>query len=277
VPVYFDTNIVRYLSEGLREKSLPPEQQRQVVLSPVSVIELVSQIATVPYEALGAIHALSTWIDIKQIQLLGWPDVIMARWVFSKEIADEVSENLERVLRTCYESKVPDGKLRDDAGALFEFLEMAKRHKATLLENVVGAIRQNPKDNSRENLRAATRLALASGLRERAAAPDEKSEDHIAGCLPAYFEYHTNLIERAVPLIAFNFFTREHLNDHFDAEQLIFLADPSMHFFTADGGYRPAARVEHRVHVLEAGEMQNPAIAPNALTAAIQGVGIPQA
>src|ERR1700730_16348252 len=192
--VYFDTNIIHYLRDGLREQSLSQEEKKQVVLSPISVLELVSQIAAAPDIALGAIHAMKSWIDTKHADLLCWRDVFIAHWIFSREIDDEVSEGLKRVLTTCYESETPDNKLCEDAGALLEFLQKEKRGKATLLENAARAIRQTPKDNSKDNLRGAARLAIASGLRV-AAASGEMPEDAIAGRLPAYFEYHADLVE----------------------------------------------------------------------------------
>jgi hypothetical protein len=213
---------------------------------------------------------LGSWVDVMHADLLGWRDVFIAHWVFSREIPDEVSEGLMRVLTVCYESEVPDDKLREDAGALSEFLETAKRRKAALLENAACTIKQNPRDNSKDNLRGGIHLAIASGLRTQVAASDEIPYDAIAGFLPAYFEYHTDLIARAISNDEFNFFSRKHLNDHFDAEQLVFLADPSLHFFTADQGYLCAARVEPRVHILEARLVEDSAIAPNLMTAEIR-------
>jgi hypothetical protein len=202
---------------------------------------------------------------------LGWREVFIAHWIFSEEIPDEASESLKRVLRICYECETPDDKLREDAGALSELLERAKQRKATLLESAVRTIRQSPKDNAEDNLRGATRLAIANSLRDVVGATsDEIPDDAIAACLPAYFEYHADLVVRAIPCDEFNFFSRKHLNDHFDAEQLIFLADPSLHFFTGDQGYRCAARVEPRVHILEASQVQDSTIAPILMTAEIR-------
>ncbi len=268
--VYFDTMIIRYLRDGLREQPLSQEEKGQVVLSPISVLELVSQIAAYPDEALSAIHALGSWVDIKHAELLGWTDPFIAHWVFSKEIADEVSEGLKRVLITCFESEKASDKLRKDAAALSRFLEKSKCRKATLFEKAARGIRKTPKVNSKDNLRAGAQLAIASGLRSRAAASDEIPDAGIADCLPAYFTYHTDLIERTIPSSVFNFFSRRHLNDHFDAEQLVFLADPHLHYFTADTGYGSAAKAEPRVHILPATQVQDPAIAPKLMTAEIQ-------
>ncbi len=117
-------------------------------------------------------------------------------------------------------------------------------------------------------------VAIASGLRDEVGAtPDEVADDALAGYLPAYFEYHVDLIVRAIPDGNFNFFSAKHLNDHFDAEQLVFLADPSLHFFTADKGYDCAAKVEPRVHLLEANQVRDPAVVLELMTAEIQKIG----
>jgi hypothetical protein len=271
MPVYFDTNIIRYLKDGLSEQALSEDEKRQVVLSPISVIELVAQIAACD-EALSAVHALRSWIDTDRAELLEWTEVFIAHWVFSKDIADWVSARLKRVLRVCYESERPSDKLRKDAAALSEFLEKSKRRKATLLENAARAIRQTPNANDPDNLREGTRLATTTGLRARVGDSGEIHDEDISRHLVAYFEYHADLIERSIPQNDFNFFSRVHLNDHFDAEQLLFLADPRLHFFTSDRGYRGAANVEPRVHILEAAEVQDPKTAPNAMTVEIQRI-----
>lgn len=266
MPVYFDTNIVRYLRNGLACKALSDKDKAQVELSPLTVLELVSQIATASEEALGAIHSMRSWIDTGAATLLGWSETFLAHWVFGKEAPDEISEGLAKVLRTCYESERADDKLKDDAKALSDFLEESKCRKATLLRNAVSEIRGTIQTD--EERRAGTILAIADGLRSQIGSKD-CSDEALKERLPAYFEFHTHLIERAVQNEDFNFFTRKHLNDHFDAEQLTYLADPSLHFFTTDGGYRPSAVVDPRIHVLAAGQMQDPAKALSALTAEI--------
>lgn len=271
--VYFDTNVIRHLRKGLREQSLPQEVKNQVVLSPLSVLELVSQIAAAPNDALSAIHAMRSWMDPDHAELLGWVDVFVAHWVFSREIPDETSKGLRRVLTACYVTQAPDDKLCEDARALLNFLTKAKQRKATLLSDAASAIRQRPEDNSNENLRGAARLALADGLRAKAGlTPQEIGDDAIAACLPGYFEYHMDLVARAIPDDKFDFFSAKHLNDHLDAEQLLFLADSSLHYFTADKGYCCAAKVEPRIHVLEARKLEDPAIAADSMTEEINKV-----
>jgi hypothetical protein len=273
MPVYFDTNIIRYLRNGLRDHALSQGERKYAVLSPISILELVAQIATAPDpdDVLASIHAMAAWMDVGQSELLGWADAFVAKWIFSKQVPDEASDHLARALTVCYGSGKADDKLREDAAALADFLERQKHIKAAAFQEAAKKIRQNPEDNTDGNLRGAARFAIAAALRSRGGvAPEELSEATIEARLPAYFEYHVDLVVRAIHQDDFNFFSRKHLNDHFDAEQLIFLADPSLHFFTTDGGYACAAKVEPRVHILEACEVEDPAKALGIMTNEIQ-------
>ena len=258
--VYFDTNVIRYLRTGLRDQPLADQRKREVVLSPISLLELVAQIACIPGEALGCIHDLGSWANTANLQLLDWSEVFIAHWVFGKDRADGISVELQRMLKVCYSSECADADLRDDARALSDFLEHAKRRKAVLLEGAVAEIRRLRVACTTAELRACARRGLAGGLRSRVGAVEGPPDDSVAGRLVAYFAYHEDLIERAARTGEFNFF--KHRNDHFDAEQLVFLADPSLHFFTADTGYFEAARLEPRIHILRADQLQEPTVAP---------------
>src|SRR5580704_3630310 len=76
MPVYFDTNVIRYLRSGLRDHALSQEEKQCAVLSPISILELVAQIATAPDpdDVLASIHAMAAWMDVGRSELLGWAD-----------------------------------------------------------------------------------------------------------------------------------------------------------------------------------------------------------
>ena len=51
-----------------------------------------------------------------------------------------------------------------------------------------------------------------------------------------------------------------HVNDLFDAEQLIYLGDPTLHFLTLDKGYLNKVKVSpqrHRIHQLQSSELDD--------------------
>jgi hypothetical protein len=54
--------------------------------------------------------------------------------------------------------------------------------------------------------------------------------------LSAYHEYEKTKLEIAVKSKGYN--PEKHRNDLLDAEQLIYLSDPSLHFLTCDGGFQ---------------------------------------
>lgn len=240
------------------------------MLSPITVLELVAQIAQHSNEALAAIHALNAWADTGHVDLLGWSEPFVAYWVFGEETPDQISQGLKRVLEVCYRSDQAHDTLRDDARAVANVLEDAKRRKAVLLEKAVSEIRQTVPDRTEEGIRAAAHSAIANGIRCQTGIFNEVSDDEIAGRLRGYFTHHIDILSGAVRNENFNFFSRNHLNDHFDAQQLVFMADPSLHFFTGDTGYRRTAQVEPRIQVLEAAQMRDTEVAHRVLTAQIR-------
>jgi hypothetical protein len=94
------------------------------------------------------------------------------------------------------------------------------------------------------------------------------TDAQIEAALSAYIEYHTELTLRAVNQAGFNFFSRDHLNALFDAEQLAYLVDPSLTFITSDGGFRSVIHSAQRtrIHVVEANDVRDPARALGFLT-----------
>jgi hypothetical protein len=260
MPAFFDTNVMRYLPGGLTVP-LPDEIRDLVRLSPISVLELISQIAIEPQAALGAIHSFDKWLNPNRTILLQWYEPFYADLVFGVQLQDAVSEHIAAAVKRCFALTVTDDVI-EDAQQLREFLVAAKRRKAELLERAVRRIRST--GVAADELAAGARRAIAAGIAERIGAPPASwAEEVVAERLSAYFEFHTDLIVRAVQALGFKFSTPDHLNDHFDAEQLSYLADSDLHFITCDAGY---TRVRHapqrnRIHVLSASDLQDPNLA----------------
>ena len=57
----------------------------------------------------------------------------------------------------------------------------------------------------------------------------------------------------------FRFDSREHLNDHFDGEQLLYLADPENQFISSDRGYESLTNTIHgqRIHIVDANVLRD--------------------
>ena len=264
MPAFFDTNVIRYLRTGLTTE-LPPEIQRRIVLSPVSAIEVLSQIAIAPIEALESIHRFRNWLP-EQAMLLGWLEPYCARYVFGIEMEDAiwpiVSQMLDRALR----AEDVTHPLTEGARELRRINEEAKLRKAQLFQGAAERLRRQR--CCPEELDAQVRQAITQAIAVRVqAGPDLRTDIEIERSLAAYCEFHRVLTLRAVRNPQYRFDSRDHLNDHFDGEQLLYLADQENHFITTDTGYRGLRNTGQwpRIHILSAEDMQNEARAASIL------------
>ena len=73
MPAYFDTNVIRYLRTGL-DAPLSADLQSRIVVSPISAIEVLSQVADPIYgdDALQSIHRFRHWLG---------PQAVMFDWL----------------------------------------------------------------------------------------------------------------------------------------------------------------------------------------------------
>src|SRR5260370_16193507 len=194
---YFDNNVIRYLGQGLAGQNLPQHLRERIVLSTVSAIELVSQIAVAPQEALTAIHAFENWLDTAHAVLLDWSETFVANHVFRLAQNEGVFHLLQNVLGVCLRTERPNAPLIADAQRLRTFNENSKQQKAQLFRNTATALRQRALP--RPQLRGILPNTITQGLRIKycqQAAPITNAE--IKAALGAYVEFHANLVERAV-------------------------------------------------------------------------------
>lgn len=139
---YFDTNVIRYLGTGLAGQCLPQEHKARIVLSAVSAIELVSQVAVSPQDALDAIHRFESWLNTDRAILLDWSETFVGEHVFGLNPDLTTFTLLTQVLGVCYRTNRPNDRLVADAQRLREFNERAKRQKAELFQNTANSLRQ---------------------------------------------------------------------------------------------------------------------------------------
>ena len=268
MPYFFDTNVIRYLSVGLAGRHLPQEHKSRVVASAVSAIELVSQIAVCPQEALDAVHTFENWLDTDNAILLDWSETFVGEHVFGIAPNESVFALLRQALNVCYRASKPDSRIVCDAERLRDFNEHAKQQKAQLFERAAKSLRAKalPQDELRAGLQRdiVTSLRAKYGQQNNAGVTDAQIEESLSG----YIKYHTDLTMRAVNHAGFNFFSRDHLNALFDAEQLAYLVDPSLTFITADGDFLRVSQSAQRarIRVVEANDVRDPARALGFLT-----------
>jgi hypothetical protein len=269
MPAYFDTNVIRYLRTGLTE-ALPADVRNRIVLSPLSAIEALAQIADGGDDALLSIHRFREWLPENPV-ILAWAEPFYARHVFDVDLEDKLFPTLSDALNRGLAIEHVTPTVIGSARTLREFSERGKRNRAELFQLAVTQVRAEV-DSAK--LDPCILNALTIALRQRIGVPPgTKDEAYIRGKLAAYYEFHRQSIAKAVVNKGFRFDSRDHLNDHIDVEQLFYLADEGNHFISCDHGYDVvlAAGQGHRTHVLSADELQNPATAAQRLEPIIMG------
>lgn len=268
MPYYFDTNVIRYLSEGLAGQNLSQVCKSRVIVSAVSAIELVSQIALFPQEALDAVHTFENWLDTRKATLLDWSETFVGEHVFGVTPNESVFELLDQVLNVCFRTSTPTSRLVCDAGRLRAFNEHAKKQKAQLFEQAVRALRN--KALKEAQLRAALPRDIVLSMRVKYGQQNNTTvtDAQIEAALSAYIEYHTELTVRAVNNPVFNFLSRNHLNALIDAEQLAYLVDQSLTFITTDEDFEWVTNSAQaaRIRVVAMNDVRDPARALAFLT-----------
>ena len=82
--VYFDTVSFREIGKALENAALPDDLRENVVVSPLSAFEVLSQLTIVKAdEVLRQIQAIHNWINPKKAALLPWPDDVLANLGFA--------------------------------------------------------------------------------------------------------------------------------------------------------------------------------------------------
>ncbi len=242
------------------------------MLSPVSAIEVLSQIAdgNRGEEALDSIHRFRDSLSDEPV-LLGWLEPFCARHVFGIELEDEIFPIISEMLKRALAADNVYAALREGARKLRRVNEEAKLRKARLFQGAADRLRAmnlRP-DELDECVRRDITLAIAQRVN---AAPDARSQEQIERSLAAYCEFHRQSVLSAVRNVNFRFDSRDHLNDHFDGEQLLYLADAENQFITSDGGFNRVTNPgKGRVHIIPADTLQEAATATPALEQVIAG------
>lgn len=139
MPAYFDTNVIRYLRTGLAE-ALPVEVRNRIVLSPLSAIEALAQIADGGDDALLSIHRFREWLPENPV-ILAWVEPFYARHVFDMDLEDNLFPTLSDALNRGLAIEHVTPTLAERAWRLREFNEREKRRRAELFEVAVTQVR----------------------------------------------------------------------------------------------------------------------------------------
>lgn len=225
--VYFDTDSFRAVGRALEGEVLPDDIRDAIVVSPLSALEVMSQLTTVDAdEVLREIRAMRSWLRPLDAEILPWPDDVLAKLGFGKTLETiDVARIIGTALRNCLGATAAS-QLQSAAGELKDFLDKAKYGTAQTFDQALASAGAEPLDE-----------ALFRGTAQRVGAkPEPKAAAAFAENFSAYHEFEKGKLQAA--LNSRNYNAMKHRNDLIDAEQLVYLAIPGLHFITCDTGFR---------------------------------------
>jgi hypothetical protein len=237
--VYFDTNAFRAIGRALRSSALADDLRDHVLVSPISAFEVISQLCTAEgEEVLCQIQAIHRWVDPKKARLLPWPDDALGMIGFGLSAKqDDFTQGMQRAFNVCLSVDSAE-TLREEACRIKDVMDAMRMKTAEDFGRMLAAGRKE--STGRDWFADRYARALCNGIARRVGGePDAKPVSEIENTFGAYFEFERVKLETA--LAAENYNPQKHGNDLLDAEQLVYLGSPDLHFLTCDKGF---ARVQ---------------------------------
>jgi hypothetical protein len=230
--IYFDTVAFRKVGKAFEKDSLPKDLRERMLISPITVFEVLSQLTVaVADEVLSQLQALYNWTNPKRTGLLPWPnDALSGIWFQKPALDNDFTSRMQKAFNVCLAATSAQS-LRDEAGKLKDVMDRMKQQTAEDFRRLVEAARKEPLEG--EKFTDAWFRGIANRVK---ADPATKSASEIVLALNAYHEFEEAKLKIAVQNKDYN--PEKHQNDLFDAEQLIYLSDPSLCFLTCDTGFQ---------------------------------------
>lgn len=253
--IYSDTNVLRYFGTAFARSELPNDLREHLLLAPLSVMELLSQLGTSgAEEAFAAVQAFPKTYNPKASGMLPWSDDTFRISVFGLPpgpdvITPALNNAVVRVLNT------PTAADLLDAGKeMRAMLDVAKEGTTKQFSDVLDGWRTEgslPKDEHRAIF--ARSIATRAGIDR-----DKVDVDTVLKALGGLYTFESTKLKIGANEPGYK--VEKHSNDVYDAELLIYLADPTLHLLTSDGGFR---RVQgspqyRRVHIVPPGCLLDP-------------------
>jgi hypothetical protein len=254
VKIYTDTNVLRYFGEAFTTRSVPAELGVQLLLAPLSMLELLSQLGTDGAEsAFAAVHALPRVHNPAATGMLPWSDDFFRICLFNSAPGkDTMTPSINNAVKQVLNVKGAV-ELLAEGTEMRAMLDRQKTESATNFINLLEGIKKEGRLEKTED-----RKIFAESIARRAGMePATVDVDFIVTALDAHYRFEQQRIEAAIANPKYNITRRA--NDVYDAELLIYLAEPSLHLLTCDRGF---SRVQdspqaNRVHVVSAEALRN--------------------
>jgi hypothetical protein len=253
--VYLDTNAFRYFGEAFKTVTLPLDLRERILMSPLSAFEVMKQLADAYGDVvLQQIQCIRNWTNPQHAGLLPPSQDVMHSIWFQKPVQDDgatkrMQDSINVVLNT---DSVKD--IQDEAEKHKKFMVDLKLQAAQSFKTMIEYTRNNKFDMTDAWFRG---IANSVG-----ADPKSRSVDEIKGALSAYYEYEQAKLKVALDEPEYNPLSLTNQNDIIDAEQLVYLWDPTLCFLTADKKVKSRVKTSaqaSRIIWAAAGDLQDPA------------------
>jgi hypothetical protein len=247
--IYTDTNVLRYFGLAFAEASLPDDLRDRMLLSPLTLMELISQLGTDgAEEAFAAVQALPRVHNSKATGMLSWSDDLFRMSLFDlPPREDTITPALNNaVINVLNAAKAED--LKDEGKEMRALLDKAKGEAAKNFSAVLNDWRsEGPLPE------AASREIFARSIARQAGFDETKVDsDSVVKNLDAHYVFENHRMQVGAQNNDYN--VSKHSNDVYDAELLIYLTDPTLHLLTSDKGFRRVEKSSqaNRIHIADA-------------------------
>jgi len=233
-------------------------------------MELISQLGTEgAEEAFAAVQALPRVHNARATRMLPWPDDFFRVSLFNLPPGkDTITPALSNaVINALNAAKAED--LSDDGKEMRTLLDEAKGEAARNFSAVLNSWRsEGPLSEAEHKAIFVRSIARQAGFDEA-----KVDVDFVVKSLNAHYVFESHRMEVGARNHDYN--VDKHSNDVYDAELLIYLADPTLHLLTSDKGFRRVERSSqaNRVHIADAACLRNPECATNTIRGIVEAAG----
>lgn len=236
--VYLDTNAFRYFGEAFKTATLPFDLRERILISPLSAFEVMKQLADAYRDVvLQQVQCIRNWTNPQHAGLLPPSQDVMHSIWFQKPVQDDgttkrMQDSINIILNT---DSAKD--IQEEAEKHRQFMVDLKLQSAHSFKTMIEYAR---KQNNKFDMTDAWFRGIANSV---GADPRSRSVDEIKNALSAYHEYENAKLKVALDEPEYNLLSLTNQNDIIDAEQLVYLWDPTLCFLTADKKVRKRVTV----------------------------------
>jgi hypothetical protein len=254
VKIYTDANILRRFGSAFATRTLPEDLPVQLLLSPLALMAVLAQLGTdQAQEAFEAVQALPRVHNQGPTGMLPWTDDFFRMALFDQPSGNDViTPALNKAVNNVLNATGPE-VLRSNGEEMRALLEREKNAAAENFSALLNSWRaEGPLPETEHQSIFARSIARRAGMDESSVDVDE-----VVSRLNAHYIFEKERIEAGGSTDDYNFAGRA--NDLYDAELLIYLADPSLRLLTYDRGFRRVRQSAqaNRIHIETLNSLQD--------------------